>query len=251
MTSMHSSAHSIRSMDSIRTELRTELSRLETMITNASNAHPSDIEIGESHTKPGPGIVERQVFTVAETENSSVHLSVPGPLAEHGMESSVTKYSRTGGSLHSDQFHDARSGLSSRSQSQSAGKVADEKRNEADPHIPSKENQSPVGDSDNKSSAREVNKASDLYAEFSKKLEPRRNESFAVEIDNATIHHVLRQSLASIYPAEVVKYISLRQVTTLCEDHIDFLDRRPNFQISAVGKMKERSYVDIGTRAAT
>ena len=208
MTSMHSSAHSIRSMDSIRTELRTELSRLETMITRTSTMH-----------------------------------------TEHGTESATTKASGVKVTSQDEPLNEAQNGHISRTQSHRKGKAAVENRLGTDSHRSSISNRSSKGKTDDQSPAGEINKVSDLYAEFSKKLEPRGNESSASGIDTVAIHDVLRQSLASIYPPEVVKYISLRQVITLCEDHIDFLDRRPSVQKPAAGKTKERSYVNSSTWA--
>ena len=244
MTSMHSSAHSIRSMDSIRTELRTELSRLETMITHAGNAHKNEVEVEESQTKTISNPTERRFAVGAEAESGDSYLSVPKPVAEHGMESSTTGASEAKVTSHSDPLNEARNGLISTTQRKTAG----ENRTETNSHRPSTSDRSSMSKADDQSPAGEINKVSDLYAEFSKKLEPCRDESSASEIDTVAIHDVLRQSLASIYPPEVVKYISLRQVITLCEDHIDFLDRRPSVQKPAAGKTKERSYVNYGAR---
>ena len=249
MTSMHSSAHSIRSMDSIRTELRTELSRLETMITRTSNAHTTEVGVEESQLNTVSAPTERRFTVGAEAENGDSYLSVPNSLAEQAMQSSVAGASGPQAPSQSEAMNEARNGLISRSQSQRKGKGAIENRIQADSHRNSMSNRSSIVKADDQSPAGQVNKASDLYAEFSKKLEPRRKESSASEIDTVAIHDVLQQSLASIYPPEVVKYISLRQVITLCEDHIDFLDRRPSIQSPTAGKTTERSYVNISTRA--
>ena len=248
MTSMHSSAHSIRSMDSIRTELRTELSRLETMITRTSHAHTTEAGVEESQINTVSNHTERRLSVGAEAENGE-SFSVPGPPSEHGMENTTTKGSGVKFSSQDEPLDETRIGLISRTQSHRKGKAAAVDRIEIDSQRPSMSNRSSMGKADGQSPTKEINKVSDLYAEFSKKLEPRRNESSASEIDTVAIHDVLRQSLASIYPPEVVKYISLRQVITLCEDHIDFLDRRPSVQKSAAGKTKERSYVNISTLA--
>ena len=249
MTSMHSSAHSIRSMDSIRTELRTELSRLETMISRTSNAHAPEVELEESQTNTISGPTER-LFTVdAEAEIENSYLSVPTTLTEHGMESATTQTSAVGVTSQDEPLDEAQNRHISKPQSHRNGEAAVQNRIETDSPGPTMSNRSSKGKVDDQTPAAEVNKVSDLYAEFSKKLEPRRNDSSAIGIDTVAIHDVLRQSLASIYPPEVVKYISLRQVITLCEDHIEFLDRRPSIQKSAAGKTNERSYVDISPRA--
>ena len=250
MSSMHSSAHSIRSMDSIRTELRTEVSRLEAIITSAGNAHSSEIEVEEFLRKPGSIRTGRRCSTVAEAENRDSHLSNSDPLPGNGEESSA--YGGSGVELTSRRksLNEARNGLDRRNPTQTARETAVENCTETECHTNSMGSHSSMVESDDKKPTGEVNKASDLYAEFLKTVEPRQNESPAIETDSAAIHHILRQSLASIYPPEVVKYVSLRQVTTLCEGHIDFLDRRPRVQISAVGKMIERSYVDSDTPAA-
>ena len=234
MTSMHSSAHSIRSMDSIRTEFRTELSRLETMITSNSSTHPS-----------GPSGVVSEEFQGHPDSSPTV-----SPLPGRGQESPTTKGSDNEHASQRVSTLESRSGRVSRAQSQGTRRIAAGNRIETDVHKPSKDDRTSTAVTHDESPTGEVNKASDLYAEFSKKLEPHRNESSAITIDSAAVHHVLRQSLATIYPPEVVKYISLRQVTTLCEDHIDFLDRRPSVLLSAVGIMKERADIDSNTRAA-
>ena len=249
MTSMHSSAHSIRSMDSIRTELRTELSRLETMITRTSNAHTTEVGVEESQINKLSTPTERQVTVGAEAENGDSGLSVTNPLAQHSMESSTAKASGPKVTSQSDTSNEALNGPISRTQPQRKGKAAVEDHVEPDSHRPSMSNRSSMAKADDQSHVGEINKVSDLYAEFSKKLEPRRNESSASGIDTIAIHDVLRQSLASIYPPEVVKYISLRQVITLCQDHIDFLDRRPSVLKPATGKTKERNYVNYNGRA--
>ena len=249
MTSMHSSAHSIRSMDSIRTELRTELSRLETMITRTSNAHATELGLEESQINTISNPTEGRLTVGAEAKNGEPDFSGHGTLSEHGMESSTAKASGPKVTSQRDPVNETRNGLISRTQSHPGAKAAAENHIEPDSHRPSMSNRSSMGKADDQSPAGEINKVSDLYAEFSKKLEPRRNESSLSEIDTVAIHDVLRQSLATIYPPEVVKYISLRQVITLCEDHIDFLDRRPSIQNPAAGKMKERSYVDSNARA--
>ena len=243
MTSMYSSAHSIRSMDSIRTELRTELSRLETMITSVSNAHPSEVETEGFHQEPSSSHTEGRFSAVAKAENQGSHMSAPVPLPEHDDKRSSTKDSGIKAASQRESLNETRDGLNGRTQAQRTRETAVEKSIETDSHIPSVDEPSAKDEPEDEKHTGEVNKVSDLYAEFSKDLEPRRNESAEVGIDPAAIHHILRQSLASIYPPEVVKYISLQQVITLCENHIDLLDRRPSVQRSAVGKMKERSYV--------
>lgn len=249
MTSMHSSAHSIRSMDSIRTEFRTELSRLEAMISNTSIAIPSGIETGESQNSSNLSPNVRRYSDVAETGNGVSHPPVPGPLPGHGQESSTTTGPGIELATQVEPSNLARNEAIGGAQLQRIGNIATGNRTKTDLHKPSKDNGTSMGVIDDEATG-EVNKASDLYAEFSKSLEPRRTDSSAVEIDSAAIHDVLRQSLSSIYPPEVVKYISIWQVTTLCEDHMDFLDRKPSVQRSGVGNVRERSVVESLPRSA-
>lgn len=239
MTSMHSSAHSIRSMDSIRTEFRTELSRLEAIISNTSHAHPSGVETGESQNDPDSSPTLRQYSAVAEAESGGLHSPVPGPLLGNGHESPTTAGPSIKLATQGEPSNSARNEVIGRTELQRIGKMAAGHRVKTNPHIPSNNNGNSMGVIHEESPTEEVNKVSDLYAEFSKNLEPRQTESSAVEIDSAAIHDVLRQSLASIYPPEVVKYISLRQVATLCEDHMDFLDRKPSVQLSVVGNISD------------
>ena len=237
-------------MDSIRTELRTELSRLETMITSVSNAHPSEVEMEGLHQEPGSSHTEGRFSAVAKAENQGSHMSTPVSLPKHGEKRSTTKDSSIKLASQRESLNETRDGLDGRTQAQRTREIAVEKYIETDSHIPSADEPSAKDEPDDEKHTGEVNKVSDLYAEFSKDLEPRRNESAEVEIEPAAIHHILRQSLAGIYPPEVVKYISLQQVITLCENHIDLLDRRPSVQRSAVGKMKEGSYVYRSNPAA-
>lgn len=237
-------------MDSIRTEFRTELSRLEAMITNTSNTQPSGVETGEFENNLDFSPTVRQHSAVAEAGNGVSHPPVPGPLPGHDHESPTTTGPGIELATQGEPSALARNEVIGGAQLQRIGKVATGNRTETDLHIPSKDNGTSMGVIDDEAHTGEVNKVSDLYAEFSKNLEPRRTESSAVEIDSAAIHDVLRQSLASIYPPDVVKYISLRQVTTLCEDHMDFLDRKPSVQPSVLGNIRERSDVESVPRAA-
>ncbi len=232
MTSMHSSAHSIRSMDSICTRL----SRLEATVTSASSAHPFENGTEDFHGNPSASRTERPVAAAAEVESRSLHLSAHGLLAEHNGTSFTARDSAVALSSQQDSSHGAGKGVDRRAQSQGTRQIAVEHQIETNPK-PS------TDDLDDENPVGGVNKSSALYAEFSK-TRPRRNKSSANDIDSAAIHHLLTQSLADIYPPEVVKYASLQQFITLCEDHIDLLDRRPSIQISATSKMKEIRYVD-------
>lgn len=250
MTSMHSSAHSIRSMDSIRTEFRTELSRLEAMISNTSNALPSGVETGESQNDPDFSPTVRQPSAIAETGNGVLYPPVSDLLPEHKHESPTTTGPVIELATQGDPSNLALNEVIGGAQPPQVGEMAAGNRTKIELRMHSKGKGTSMGIIDEEGPAKEVNKVSDLYAEFSKNLEPRRTESSAIEIDSAAIHDSLRQSLAGIYPPEVVKYISLRQVTTLCEDHIDFLDRKPSVQPPVVGSIGERSDVDSVPRAA-
>ena len=243
ITSMHSSAHSVRSMDSIRTEL----SRLEAMITGASNAPPPETETRELLERPGSGCTEGRVSAAAEAENRASHLSIPSTLPNHDGESSTA--GDAGIELTSKQtgLNEAQEDLDRSNQSQRTREMAVEPRIETDDHIPSAEYFLVMGEADDSKTPSMADlSGQELYAQFSKESEPHQHESPATEIDGAAIHDILRQSLASLYPREIVEYVYLRQVTTLCEDHVDLLDRRPGIQNSATGK-KDTTYVDQRT----
>ena len=247
MTSMHSSAHSIRSMDSIRTEFRTELSRLEAMISSTSNVPPTQIEIDRAPQKAGSSRTEGAFAVVSAAELGGSNLLIAGQPPEHNRDTSDPSVEVES---HQESMNDIHGSLDRTNRSQRTRDMAVGQSTATDSNIDSKKLRSSTDEIDDNDPTQEVNKVSDLYAEFSKKSEPRPKESKAIEPDCAAIHLTLQQSLATIYPPEVVRYVSLRQVTTLCEDHIDFLDRSPSILISAIGKMKETSYIDDNTSAS-
>ena len=236
ITSMHSSAHSIRSMDSICSRL----SRLEATVTISRDPRPSEAETEESHRSPGASHVEGQNSTVTEAENRGLQQSVA---------SSAARCSGTEISAQEESSNSTPNGFSPRNQSQRTPERAVEHTSETGKPMPSKKNRSPGSKPNENDPEEEVNKVSELYAEFAKKSEPRRKEGPAIEVESAAVHNLLEQSLASIYPPEVVKYISLRQIITLCEDHMDLLERRPSVQPSIMGKMTVIKHLDDGTPA--
>ena len=252
LTSMHSSAHSIRSMDSIRTEL----SRLEAMITTASVTQPSETEVGINHTGPGPSRTERQYGTVTDEISQYPYLSDSGPLPGHGRESATAKNSGIDLALQHDSTNGTQESLDRNSQAQRTEDMAGEHYIQPDSHEPSTNHRSSLEKSEDvnkrlmENPSEGENKSSVLYAEYSKHHRSRQHQSPRTDIDCDALHPILRQSLATIYPPEVVRYVSLRQVTALCEGHIDLLDKQPNVQMLAFGKTKERSYVDSSTLAS-
>ncbi|KAF6223268.1 hypothetical protein HO133_000110 [Letharia lupina] len=252
MTSMHSSAHSIRSMDSIRTEL----TRLEAMITSTSVASLSEVETGNNHTRRGSSCTENRSSAVEEGGNRGPNLLNSGPSPELSGEISIARDSATAHAPRRTSSTGSRKHSSSSSQSKGKRETSVEYGIQPDYHIPSAEYRSFLDEPDDtnnqymKNPSEEGNKSSFLYAEFAKTSQTRQPESSENEVDHGAIHRILRQSLASIYPPEVVEYVSLWQVTTLCEDHIHLLDKRPSIQMSATGKVKEIPYVDDGTSAS-
>lgn len=240
MTSMHSSAHSIRSMDS----MRTELSRLEAMITSASVPHLPETETGKPRSKPGSSLIEGQTSTPVDGGNRVPRLSIPDSSPTNKRESSTTGESDIELTPRHDSSNGSRKGLDRRSQSQRRKQRTVERCGQPDYHVQSAKYHSILDKSTNinlsvASPAEEGNKSSFLYAEYSKDSWPRQHERPGVKVDTGAINRMLRESLASIYPPEVVDYISLRQMTTLCEDHVDLVDQRPSVQISKKGKMRK------------
>lgn len=243
MTSMHSSAHSIRSMDSIRTEL----SRLEAMITSTTVAHPSEIQTRNSHPRRG---------SIEEVGNPGSNLSGSGPLSGHSGESSTARGSGLAISPRQRSLDLPRKTVHRSSQSLRTREMAVDHCVKSDNRILSTDHHSlldkpaDIESQHVEDSSGEANNSSFLYAEFSKNPQPRQQESLDIDLDCGAIHRILKGSLASIYPPEVMEYVSLRQVTTLCENHIHLLDQRPSVQRSAIGKMRSTSYVDDGTPAS-
>ena len=245
MTSMHSSAHSIRSMDSIRTEL----SRLEAMINSTSRTHHSEMENGDSRARRGSNCTAERSSAV-EGGNPGPNLSIQVPLHEHSGESTNVRHPRFKHAPRQSPLAGTRNTIDYSSQSQRTREMTVEHRIQPDDRRPSVDYHSSLQRPDDiddqyvEDPSEEGNTSSILYAEFSKQSQPRQLESSEVGIDCGAIHGTLRQSLATLYPREVVEYISLRQVTTLCEGHIDLLDKRPGIHMSNSGKMKRKAPVD-------
>lgn len=102
ITSLQSSAHSIRSMDSIRTEL----SRLEAMITSTRNASTSRIEQSEEHPTVGSSVNQNHPIVEGDHQHQTRPdrplSSVPGYLTDQGSRngsSSASHYSSNGSSI--------------------------------------------------------------------------------------------------------------------------------------------------------
>lgn len=246
ITSMHSSAHSIRSVDS----MRTDLSRLEAMITSSNVPQPSETESGKSLTRPGSSCTDRRFSAVPESRIRDSRLSVSGPLPEPSGESFTAEDPGIKPAPRQDALNENPKSLDRSNQSQQTRSMAIEHRIHPDYHISSAEYRSFMDESEDINSrpmefpSEKGNRSSFLYAEFSKNSQPRQRESPEIDIDCGAIHGLLRQSLASVYPPEVVDYVSLRQVATLCDDHIKLLNKRPNVQTSATGKTKEMRSID-------
>ena len=220
-------------MDSIRTEL----SRLEAMITTASVTHPSETETRDNHTIAGSSRTERRIS---------------GPLPGPGWESSTAKEPRNDLAPRHDSSNGIQESIDRSNQIQRTGDMAAEQYFQPDSqqstnHRSSLDLSKDTNNSSTDNPSEGGNRSSLLYAEFSKTSQPRQHGTPRIEVDCDAIHALLRQSLASIYPPEVVKYISLRQTATLCEGHVDLIDRKPIVQMSAIGKMKEMSYVENST----
>ena len=225
-----------------------ELSRLEGMITSANVTRPSYIENEIIHRRRESISTERQ-DSIVEGGNQGASISTSGPLPNHCGESSTARHSDIAFASRRRSFDRIRENLDFSGRSQQTREMATARSVESDYHIFPTDYRSFVEDPDNirdrsiEKPAREENKSSVLYAVFSKEAQPRQLENPTFEIDYGTIHRILRQSLATVYPSEVVEYVSLRRFITLCEDHMELLHQRPNVQMSPKGKAKEVSYV--------
>lgn len=214
------------------------------MITSTSVTHAPEIETRASHTMRG---------SVEKVRNSDSSLLVPGPLSGNSGERRGTG---VGNVPRQSSLDPTRKNIHLDSQSLRTRNLAVDNSFQSNHHIPSTDDRSlldEVGDVENRyleESPGEANNSSFLYAEFSKNPQPRRHRSPDGDSDYGATHRILRQSLASIYPSEVVEYVSLRQVTNLCENHIILLHKRPSIQICALGKMRHTSHVDDGTPAS-
>ena len=245
MTSMHTSAHSIRSMDSIRTEL----SRLEAMIHSTSVTHLPDAEAVESNLKRRSDNTERRSSAVEEEGTPSPNISFPRQMLEHAVESSSA---RDVGSQPAPEQRYLDQGRKSLDQSSIPSQT---KRTGAE-HSARPDHHSILDELDvvhnpyTERATEDGYRSSALYAEYTKTSQPHRNERSNTEVDYKTINNTMRQCLTSIYPPEIVEYITLRQVTTLCEGHMELLEKRPSVQLLATEKMKEVIYVDDSNGAS-
>lgn len=244
MASMNSSAHSIRSMDSIRTEL----SRLEAMINSSSVTHLPDVETVESHMHRDSNHTERRSSAVEEEGTPILNTSIPGQIPEHAVESSSARDLTSQLAPKQMYFDQRRTSLDQRSISSQTKRTGVAHSAGPDHHSILDEfdgNQNPYIES-----AREEGyRSSVLYAEYIQSSQPHRNERPVVDVDYDTISNTMRECLTTIYPPEIVEYISLRQVTALCEAHMELLEKRPSVQSLSTGKMKEVSSIDDGNRA--
>ena len=245
MTSMHTSAHSVRSMDSIRTEL----SRLEAMINTASVTHLPDVETVESHIERPSNNTERRSSAVEEEGTPSPNTSFPGQMPEHAVQSSSAR--NLGSRLAPEEMY-----WDQGRKSLDQGSISSQTKRKGAEHSPRPDHHSILDEIDGvhnpytERATEEGYRSSALYAEFTKVSQPDRNERSNTEVDYDTINTTMRQCLTSIYPPEIVEYITLRQVTTLCEGHMELLEKSPSVQLPATEKMKEVVYVDDGNRAS-
>ena len=194
--SLHSSAHSIRSMETIRHEL----SRLESLINNSSRDNQS--ANGTGLQSSCSGLLDAHVSTSSvRPVSSSAHAENP-PMAP---------------------------------QRQNSGDPVNLERSEVPVASSSNPSSTKTGRSTPKVQAEaEIRReelryeSSFLYASYSTSRVAANPSD--IQHDGAAIQDLLTESLAMIYPPCVVDYISIRQLLKHCESHTALLVHQPGIR---------------------
>ena len=262
ITSMRSSAHSIRSMNSIRTEL----SRLEAMITISQTASTSKIEhfgedamIGSSRNESQP-VASENTKHVNSTEAQQGVVSgetLEPPISfqhSRNASSSSSKYSSKASSavnVGSRAKNDVRThptdfqrvvkeqeGITKRFSEISNGHesallYAQFSRNTSPSPNARKDDSERAQNFDltfedlDVSSPREVRGVqSPFLSQPSRSEEVPESKDISTRIDRNSIFGIMEQSLAAVYSPTVAEYVSLQNLVTMCESHLRILEEQ-------------------------
>ena len=263
ITSMRSSAHSIKSMNSIRTEL----SRLEAMITISRTASTSRIEQVGEDAMVGSSRNEGQPVASHGTEHESSSEAQQGVLSGDILEPATSQNSYNGTSSSSKYSSKA----SSAGHAGSRVKI-DVRTHPADFRKLVKEQE---GITKRFSEISNGHESALLYAQFSRNTSPSMNarkqnskraqdldlafedldvsstedlrdvqsqflnqssrsehlpesETTSTKIDRKSIYGIMEQSLAAVFSPIIAEYISLQNLVTMCESHLRILDEQPH-----------------------
>ena len=262
ITSMRSSARSIKSMNSIRTEL----SRLEAMITISRTASTSRTEQFSEDAMVGSSRNEGRPVASEITEHESSTEAQQGVPSGDILELTTSQNSRNG-SFSSSKYS---SKASSAVHAGSHGKI-DVRARPTDFRRLVKEQE---GISKRFSEISNGHESALLYAHFSRNTSPSPNlrednserapnldlafddldissnedvrdvqnpflnqpsrskqvlesESTSTKIDRRSIYGMMEQSLAAVYSPIVAEYVSLQNLVAMCECHLRILDEQP------------------------
>ena len=263
ITSMRSSAHSIRSMNSIRTEL----SRLEAMITISQTASTSRIEQFDEDVIIGSSRNGGQPVASESTELEPPTEAQQAVLSGKVLEPAVSQNSRNG-SLSSSKYS---------SKASSAVHSGNHGKNDLPTHPIDfgrlvKEQE---GITKRFSEISNGHESALLYAQFSRNTSPSpktrtddseraraldlalddlgvsstedvrdvqspflnqssrpqhvpESEATSTKIDRKSIYGIIEQSLAAVYSPIVAEYVSLQNLVTMCEGYLKILDEQPS-----------------------
>ena len=280
ITSMRSSAHSIRSMHSIRTEL----SRLEAMITISQTASTSRIEHPDEDAMVGSSRNEGQPVASESTEHELSTQAQQGVLSEKALESATSRKSRKGSSSSSKYSSKAGSAVHAGNREKT-----DVRTNPTSFQELVKEQE---GITNRFSEISDGHESALLYAQFSRNTSPSRNarkdsseraqnldlalenlkisstedvrdvqspflnqssrseqvpesEVTPMKIDRKSMYGIMEQSLAAVYSPIVAEYVSLQNLVTMCEGHLRILDEQPSITSSSTNLDANHYAVDV------
>ena len=262
ITSMRSSAHSIKSMNSIRTEL----SRLEAMITVSQTASTSRIEPFGEDPMEGSSRNEGRLVVSESTEHEPSIEAQQAVSSGEALDPAISQHSRNGSSSSSKYSSKASSAVHVGNH----GKI-DVRTHPTDFRRLVKEQE---GISKRFSEISNRHESALLYAQFSRDTspspKPRRDSSkralnfdlafedldipsedvldaqgqlgnqpsrsqqvpkteepTSTNRDPESIHSIMEQSLAAVYSPVVAEYVSLQTLVIMCEGHLRILEERP------------------------
>ncbi|KAL8782882.1 MAG: hypothetical protein Q9195_009548 [Heterodermia aff. obscurata] len=269
ITSMRSTAHSIKSMDSIRTEL----SRLEAMITISQTASTSRIEQFGEDPMVGSSQNDARPVATQRTEHESSTEAQQGIFSGETLEPATSQHSRNGSSSSSKYSSKAGSAVHGGNRGET-----DARTNPTDFQRLVKEQESITKRFSEISNGHE---SALLYAQFSRNTSPSRmtrkessgrppNLDFAFEDldisstedvldaqspflnrpsrskqvpesqearftknDRKSIYGIMEQSLAAVYSPIVAEYVSLQTLVIMCEGHLKILEERPSIFLNS------------------
>ena len=262
ITSMRSSAHSIKSMNSIRTEL----SRLEAMITISQTGSTSRIEQAGEDAMVESSRDEGRPMASQGTKHESSNEAQQGVLSGNILEPATSQNSYIGSSSSSKYSSKASSaghagsrvkidvrthpadfrrlvkeqeGITKRFSEISSGHesallYAQFSRNTSPSMKARKHNSERAQDLDSAFEDLDISSTENLrdvqspfLSQSSRSEQVPESETASTKIDRKSIYGIMEQSLAAVYSPIIAEYISLQNLVTMCESHLRILDEQP------------------------